>query len=417
MTRNFVLLFIIAGATIAFAQLSQPAAAPVRTGYRSEADNSFFSPASILRSSSEDTNSADASGEPYTDHRAWQHGIDLVPVGNRWLIVWSSWGNPPSPQPAPDGDWSHDVYYSWLDPRNPVLDPQTLASDEEAQEPASTAINSEGHILMSCEDGKGDINQHAGLFDQNLNPIKPYPFTVRDGGHSGHVAAMGDKFLTVYSEGWIDGGGVDNLGTGDDVWARIIDSNGNEGVEIPVSVDKSPDHRDWWPVVGASDHNWLQVWQRYPSATLHGAIISADGKIMKNIDITDNIKFYYYNVKYLPSLKLYAVFGSREDGGFVSLIDTEGNVKLTKTGLPDTVRESKLIVQGKGKTLTAVYPTLPTGAAVLKITDHSIDLTKNIPDSYEWDYMGTDGLFVDKHKVLFTTLSKEGLQFVTINGI
>src|SRR5207244_3663961 len=125
--------------------------------------------------------------------------------------------------------WQHDVYYSWLNPARPVLDVQTLAADDEAQEPASAAINSRGRILMSCEDGDGDINQRAGLWDAALNPIRAYPFTIRDGGHSGHVAALGDKFLVLYSEGWIDGGGVDNLGTGDDVWARIVDNDGNTG--------------------------------------------------------------------------------------------------------------------------------------------------------------------------------------------
>ena len=83
---------------------------------------------------------------------------------------------------------------------------------------------------MSCEDGNPDINQHAGLWDADLNPLVGYPMTVRTGGHSGHVAALGSRFLVAYSEGWIDGGGVDNLGTGDDVWARVINDDGQVSV-------------------------------------------------------------------------------------------------------------------------------------------------------------------------------------------
>lgn len=353
----------------------------------------------------------------YTDHRAWQHGINIVRVGGKEMIVWSSWGNPPAPQPNPEGNWEHDVYYSWLDPKHPSLDPHTLVTAPEAQEPASCAVNSEGRLLMSCEDGNPDINQHAGLWDSDLNVIQSYPMLVHDGGHSGHVAALGDKFLVVFSDGWVDGGGVDNLGTGDDVYARIIDNDGNMEEEIPTSVDPAPDKRDWWPVVAASDRNWLEVWQRYPSGTLHGALIGPDGKIQSRVQITDDIDFYHYNITYLPKLKLYAVIGSRHDGGFVSLIDPDGNVVLTRTGLPHFVRESRLIAHDSGRSEIGVYPVESGGVAVVRITPKSVDLVKTISDPYPWDYMGTDGLFVDKHQVLFATLSKAGLQFLAFHDI
>ncbi len=350
----------------------------------------------------------------YTDHRAWQHGMNLLKVGSRYLLVWSSWGNPPRPVINPEGNWEHDVFYSWLDPSNPQLNPQTLVTDEEAQEPASAAISSSGRILMSCEDGKGDINQHAGLWDSSLTPIVQYPFTIRDGGHSGHVAAMGDRFLVVYSEGWIDGGGVDGLGTGDDVWARIVDGDGNMGDEIPVSVSKDDDKRDWWPMVAASDHNWLEVWQRYPSDTLHGVIIGADGTVQSRFQITDNIDYYHYSATYLPSLGLYAVTGTRLDGGFISLITPDGTVISTQTGLPAAVRESKLITQARGGGVIGVYPTEPNGAAIVRISYGGVDLVRTAPDLYPWDYMGTDGMFVGRHRVLFATLSKHGVRFVPV---
>ncbi len=364
--------------------------------------------------------SASTTVAPYTDHRAWQHGLDLVKVGPRHLLVWSSWGDTPDPTPNPGGNWSHDVYYSCLDPNNPEVNPKTLVSAPEAQEPASTAINSNGRILMSCEDGNPDISQRAGMWDANLNPIKEYGTLVHDGGHSGHVAAMGNRFVVAYSYGWVDGGGVDNLGTGDDVLARIVNDDGTMSRAIPVSVNQAADKRDWWPVIAASPTDALEVWQRYPAGTLHGAFIRPDGTSSEEFKITDGIKFYYYNVRWLPSLNRYVVFGSRQDGGFISIIDRNGSVAVSRTGLPDTVRESKLVVRknsedGKSGVVTAIYPTLPSGAAVVSITAGSIDLQRSIPASYKWDYMGTDGMFVAPNRILFATLSKTGLRLVPMN--
>lgn len=133
--------------------------------------------------------------------------------------------------------------------------------------------------------------------------------------------------------------------------------------------------------------------------------------------IMDRIKFYYYDARWIPSLQRYAVFGSRQDGGFISLIDRGGNVTLTKTGLPDTVRESKLVVRedSNGYVVTAVYPTLPSGAAVVQIPNEAIHLKRTIKNSYEWDYTGTDGIFVARNRVLFATLSKAGLRLVTLD--
>lgn len=412
MIRAILLLPAIAAASAA-SYISAPATV--------EADDPSDAPVPVqqqtARLTTVSTSIATSAAEPYSDHRAWQHGINLLHVNGRWLVIWSSWGAYPEPVPTPEGNWAHDVYYSWLDPNDPQLDPQTLVSAPEAQEPASAAVSASGRILMSCEDGNPDINQHAGLWDADLNPLVGYPMNVRTGGHSGHVAALGDQFLVAYSEGWIDGGGVDNLGTGDDVWARVIGDDGAMGPEIPISVNPAPDRRDWWPEVAASDRNWLEVWQRYPSDTLHGAIINPDGTRGPEFQITDHIRFYYYNASYLPSLGLYAVFGTRDDGGFVSLIDRQGNVVLTRTRLPETVRESRLVSRHgrRGAVVTAIYPTLPTGVAVLKITDRNVLLDKVVPGTLEWDYMGTDGAFISPHKALLATLSKQGLQFVTVH--
>jgi hypothetical protein len=51
-----------------------------------------------------------AAARAQEDHRAWQHGIDLVQVGGRLLAVWGSAGNPPRPNLR--GGWPHDIYYA-----------------------------------------------------------------------------------------------------------------------------------------------------------------------------------------------------------------------------------------------------------------------------------------------------------------
>ena len=56
---------------------------------------------------------AAADGRPRDeDHRAWQHGIDLLRVDGKLLLIWGSAGNPPRPKLG--GDWPHDIYNACL---------------------------------------------------------------------------------------------------------------------------------------------------------------------------------------------------------------------------------------------------------------------------------------------------------------
>mgnify|MGYP005846428715 CR=1 FL=1 len=213
------------------------------------------------------------------DHRAWQHGINLLPIDGRYLLIWSSWGNPPRPRLR--GDWEHDIYYSWLDAAQPRLDIQTLVSRPEAQEPASAAVNRHGTLLVTWEDGDGRINQNAQLWDSALHPLSARPLRVRDGGHSGHVAASGEHFLIAYGEDWVAGGAFLDRGTGKHLHARIVGPDGNLGPEIDVAIRRDPDQRENWPRVAASGHNWLIVWQRYPQRSLQGALIERDGRVTR----------------------------------------------------------------------------------------------------------------------------------------
>ncbi len=351
---------------------------------------------------------AAAAGDQEEDHRAWQHGVNLLQVGEKLLLVWGSAGNPPRPNLG--GDWPHDVYYAWVD--GGKFEPQALVSQPEAQEPPSAALNSRGTLLVTSEDGNGGINQHAGMWDSALRVLQKYPFTIRRGGHSGHAAAMGERFLVAYSEGWVDGGGWLNLGTGNGVYARIVENDGTRLPEIKIATGR----RDGWPLVAGSDRNWLVVWQRYPELTLHAALVNAAGKVEVQRQISGGMPLRYaYDVEYSPQLASYVVAGTSSDGGFISPVNLAGEIVATARGLPPMVSESRIVLGWDGAQLTGAYPVKPRGVAVVRLTANSIELVKTVDHPYAWDYPGTTGIFIAPARVLFATLSTAGLQLIPVD--
>jgi hypothetical protein len=355
------------------------------------------------------------------DHRQFMHGMNWVKVGGKDMLVFSANNYPPT---EPQDEWMDDIYYSYVDPANPgtTFSPKTLVSASMAQEPASAAANSNGHLVVTAEDAEysADLDQTYGMWDANLKAITPYGAKLMppQGGHSGHVAASGDKFLVSFSDGWIDGGGVNNMGTGDDVFGKIVNDDGTTGKIINTAVGSS---RDWWPIVAGSDTNWLQVWQRYGTAgtgggTVMGAVIDHSGNVVKELTIFSNNKYYYHDVQYIPALGMYLVTGSQNssvNSGIAVLIDKAGTIVATKTGLPNTNRESQTAVSADGK--TAVYAVPGTGATVLDLTSDSITLHKTVTINWNWDYMGTAGIFTADNRVVFATGTQHGVRFVTVD--
>jgi hypothetical protein len=325
----------------------------------------------------------------------------------------------------PSGDWVDDIYYSYIDINNAAatFSAKPLVSRNLAQEPASAAVNSAGRLLVTSEDAEYSENfdQTYGIWDSALNPILTYGAKLMppQGGHSGHVAASGDKFMVSFSDGWIDGGGVDNLGTGDDVFAKLVDNNGVAGSMINTDVGTAT--RAWWPIIAGSDTNWLMVWQRYGTAgtgggTVVGDIIDHTGKIVKQMTIYSNNKYYYHDVQYIPSLGVYLVVGSQNsttNSGVAVLVDKQGNVVSTTTGLPNTVREAHTVISADGK--VAAYPAMGIGAAVLDVTSTSVKLRKTVALNWNWDYMGSAGIFVTPTRVLFATNSQKGVKFLNFD--
>jgi hypothetical protein len=327
--------------------------------------------------------------------------------------VWGSAGIPPRPNLG--GDWPHDVYYAWVDRNGTTGSPQVLVSGPEAQEPPSAAINSLGTILMTCEDGDGSINQRAGMWDSSLRVVRKYPFTIKRGGHSGHVAALGPRFLVAYGEGWVDGGGFLGLGTGKNVLARIVGSDGTLGREIHLTSDRVARHRDGWPLVAASKSNWLVVWQRYPELSLQAALIDASGGVARRKIVDGLTVRYAYDVAYTAQLDMYVVAGSLEESGFVSLVNPAGDIVTTQRGLPPMVSESRIVLGSDGTHAIGVYPVSPRGIAVVRMSAKAVDLVKIIDHPHPWDYSGTTGTFVAPGRVLFATLSTTGLHVFLVD--
>lgn len=347
------------------------------------------------------------------DLREFQHGLDFVQLSNgNYALIWSSSGNPPT---GSNGEyWTHDIYYSLINPNNPVIKPKLLVQKPEAQEPVSAAISPSGTILITNEDGwdaPEEVDQRYALFDENFQAIKPYPQHIMEGSHSGHTAFAGGHFVVFYSEGWVDGGGVDNLGSGESVLAAIISPQGTL-IKGDILVSRGRGNRDWWPMVAGSEEQAFLLWQRFVAGTeeadLYFSILDPrTGKLTKNqIKIETGVQYYTYNVSYIKDIDKFLILGSyKNGGGFGYLVNQSGEVVAKNTNLPAIVRESKAVVEGT----KVVQVTSPSGVMVLDTSANKIALQKTIKDNYVWQYSGVSGIFLKPNLVYLVALSSRGL--------
>ncbi|SJM95886.1 conserved exported hypothetical protein [Crenothrix polyspora] len=363
------------------------------------------------------TQAAAVTSTPIEDPRSYQHGIDFVSLpDSNYYLVWASSGNPPT-RAKPDDSWPHDIYYSKINPQNPKITPQLLISNPEAQEPASAAISSDGNIMVTTEDGwntTNEVAQRYGIYDLNLNPVLPYPRMAYDGGHSGHVAAVDNHFVLFYSDDWVNGGGVDNLGSGDDVIAMIYSAKGELEGKIDIATGNTT--RDWWPLVAGSKTRAALVWQRYVDKQIYGqlmlSILDVKQKtlVVNALKIEDSVKYYTYSVTYLPSIERFLILGAYQDGaGFAYLLDQDGHIMAANKTLPAIVRESQSIALEQSGMVKIAQPITPNGLAILAITPSSITLKSTVADDYQWQYSGIDGIFLNPNTVYIVSTSASGL--------
>ncbi len=361
------------------------------------------------------------------DARSFQHGINFLQrADQQWLMIWSSSGNPPTGKDK-NGSWTHDIYYSLIDSKKPIIRPTTLISNPEAQEPASSAITDDGHIMVTMEDGwntERNVAQRYGIYDSALKPVKPYPQLVHDGGHSGHVTAVKNRFVVFYSDEWVTGGGVDNLGSGDDVLVKIYTSKGELKHTIPVAAGKKT--RDWWPLTAGSKQTAMLVWQRFVDKETWSQLMMAvldpiTGEMLKKpIRIADKLKYYTYNVAYLSALDRFLVTGTNSKGeGFAQLYSKTGELINVLKKLPPVMREAQIIQRQRGKKVVIAQAVEPAGVMLLTATADRLTFQDNIAGTQKWSIAGTDGIFVNNTHLFLVGLSEQGLlqQFFELKDI
>jgi hypothetical protein len=350
------------------------------------------------------------------DPRSFMHGIGAVPDrrGGAW-IFFSSSGLPPHGEQS-DEEWTHSIYVGDWSGDDGLLHPKKFINKPPAQEPVSVAETDDGHIMVLTEDGwdsENEVDERYAIYDAQLKTIRRYPQTAADGGHSGHVAASGNLFVVTYSENWVDGGGVDGLGSGKGVYVKIYDSKGRERHAIPLA----PHKREWWPIVAASPNSAIIVWQSFIKnetfARLNFAVLDPrSGSVKTQQILRDDVQYYTYSVHYIADINRFIIAGTSKNGrGFAYLLDDKGHVSATVACMPAIEREAGIAVADG-----AVY--VPSGdnrLLRLTATQTSLALTSTAPSPLTWSTTGSIGL-PNKHGGLhWFSLAKTGLQEADFN--
>ena len=350
------------------------------------------------------------------DPRQYMHGIGAVPgaTANTFNVFFSASGLPPRGADR-SGSWPHDVYVAQWHADTGVLDaPRIFIQKPEAQEPVTVARNRAGQVMVSFEDGWNapeNVNQRFGIYDTALRPIKPYPQLVESGSHSGHITAVGDRFVVFYSDGWITGGGVDNLGSGNGVYLKVYDGRGRR----LHNVDVADGRREWWPMVAGGSTNALLAWQQFvpgqTEANLKIAVFDpVSGRVTGEQLLHKHLQYYTYSVTWMPAIERYLLVGVAKGNGFADLIDATGKVRASIPCMPATVREAGITVNQN----TAYTPAADGRLLQLQAGPDSLTLSATLLNTdgkrVQWRPVGSTGLLRTSGAIDWMSLTEKGLE-------
>jgi len=377
------------------------------------------------------------------DERKYAHGLSYIynHVNGKSFLIWSDNYNERTEKEA----WEHDIYYkeitSNINENDINAGKKALIKADEAQEPASVSVAGDGKIIVTFEDGNdagdNELAQRYAVYDENMQVIKEYPQTVALGGHSGHASSTENRHVVFWSEGWINGGGINNLGSGDDVWVTALSTNGDILSKKKVAVGE--ESRDWWPITASSKRKSLLIWQRYVDDEKYAKLCIAVYDPIKNDFIGKNGKktkhtkphvikvsktvYYNYNAVWSEELKVFVVnYTDFSGNGRILLIDENGKIKKTagKSGnLPSFVREATPVYKESGKKVTLIYPSSENEYFFVyikkKINKSSGKEYFNFEISEEnkaidWSYRGTAGFCTSDGRCFFAYLGKDGVK-------
>ncbi len=362
--------------------------------------------------------SASACSAETADYRAYAHGISYLenPQTHKSYLIWS---DACKKGIADDGSWTHDVYSMKVNMKKPkVKAVKRLIKAPEAQEPASSSCTGDGNMIVTFEDGNdaGDYNlyQRYAIYDSKMKKLVKYPADIAAGGHSGHAASTSKHHIVFWCEGWIDGDGYENQGTGDDLYVTSMESDGSNPKTTEVA--KSENTRDWWPLPAASGNKSLLLWQRYVDGeeyahlcySLYNPSTGNLETITENetiVELTDyKLKYYCYHPVYLDGLNIYVVNLSTIDNkGVLLFIDEKGNLIKEVKDCADFVREAAPAVR-TDTNYTLYYPVGNSEIQSFEISpDYSVKSSVYDAD-YEWSECGTAGFLDAKGKVYFASL-------------
>ncbi|MGM0896703.1 MAG: hypothetical protein ACQEV0_02330 [Bacillota bacterium] len=337
--------------------------------------------------------------EPNEDTRQYAHGVSIIEDS----VLWSE----KSDEQRKSG-WTHDIYKKEIG----QTQTETLVANPEAQEPVSASATKETTII-TYEDGydsENIVSQRFKLYDDNWQKL--YEATLLDGGHSGHAASTDTHHVIFWSNGWVDGGGVNELGTGKEV---IVSTISNEGERLHEMNLSQADDRVSWPMLAASDDNALLVWQDFndeaTEAALHFAIYdpAANALTAAPSELVPQVDFYIYSISYIQATEQYAVAAQTNEGGTLLLLSKDGEL-MDQIDVPHLVREATPAIQGN----TLVFPQMPANYFTVQVSDNQLELHPSYSLDVKWGTSGTTGVFLDAHKVYFATLKEDGLKEVHV---